>query len=296
VVTADGRLLRANHKENADLFWAIRGGGGNFGIVTRFEFKLHPVGPDVLAGLVVYSLKEGAAVLKKYRERCAKLGNDTSIWTVLRKAPPLPFLPAAVHGTEVVVFACCHFGDPEKGRRAIEPVRKFGTVLGEHIGVMPYRAWQQAFDPLLTPGARNYWKSHNFAEMSDGAIEVAVKYAGTLPSPHCEIFFGLIGGATTRPAPDATAYAHRNAIWVCNVHGRWETAAEDEKCIEWARGFFREAAPFATGGVYVNFITDDESDRIKAAYGAGYDRLAEVKQKYDPQNLFRVNQNIRPKS
>jgi FAD/FMN-containing dehydrogenase len=296
VVTADGRLLRANPKENTDLFWAIRGGGGNFGIVTRFEFKLHPVGPNVLTGLVVYSLKEGAAVLKQYRDLCRKLGEETSVWTVLRKAPPLPFLPAAVHGTEVVVFAFCHIGDPEQGKRAIEPVRKFGTVLGEHIGVQPYRAWQQAFDPLLTPGVRNYWKSHNFAEMSDGAIDVAVNYVGKLPSPHCEIFFGLIGGATTRPAADATAYSHRNTIWACNVHGRWETAAEDKKCIEWARGFCRDAAPFATGGVYVNFITDDESDRIKAAYGASFDRLAAVKEKYDPQNLFRMNQNIRPKS
>jgi len=296
VVTADGRMLRADPKENADLFWAIRGGGGNFGVVTRFEFKLHPVGPNVLAGLVVYPFKEAASVLKQYRAFCAKLGEDTSVWTVLRKAPPLPFLPPAVHGTEVVVFACLHAGDPESGKQAIEPVRHFGTVLGEHIGVMPYKAWQQAFDPLLTPGVRNYWKSHNFAELGDGAIDVAIKYVGSLPSPHCEIFFGLIGGATTRPARDAMAYSHRNAIWVCNVHGRWETAAEDKRVIEWARGFFREAAPFATGGVYVNFLTDDEADRIKAAYGPGYDRLAAAKQKYDPQNLFRVNQNIRPKS
>lgn len=296
VVTADGRLLRAAPEENADLFWAIRGGSGNFGVVTRFEFKLHPVGPNVLAGLVVYPLKEGAAVLRKYREYCAKLGEETSVWTVLRKAPPLPFLPAAVHGTEVVVFACFHAGDPEQGRLAIEPVRKFGTVLGEHIGVMPYCAWQQAFDPLLTPGVRNYWKSHNFTQLSDGAIEVVLNYIGRLPSPHCEIFFGLIGGATTRPAPDATAYSHRNAIWVCNVHGRWEAAAEDQKCIEWARGYFREVEPFATGGVYVNFITDDEADRIRTAYGPSYDRLAAIKQKYDPQNLFRVNQNIRPKA
>jgi FAD/FMN-containing dehydrogenase len=296
VVTADGRLLRADSKDNTDLFWAIRGGSGNFGIVTRFEFKLHPVGPDVLAGLIVYPLKEAAAALRKYNKFCSKLGEETSVWTVLRKAPPLPFLPANVHGTEVVIFCLCHIGDPENGKRVIEPLRKLGTVLGEHIGVMPYRAWQQAFDPLLTPGARNYWKSHNFTDLSDGAIEVVLKYVATLPSPHCEIFFGLIGGATTRPAPDATAYPHRNAIWVCNVHGRWETAAEDQKCIEWARSYFREVTPFATGGVYVNFITDDEPDRIKAAYGPGYDRLVAIKQKYDPENLFRMNQNIRPKS
>ncbi len=296
VVTADGRLLRADSKNNTDLFWAIRGGSGNFGIVTSFEFKLHPVGPNVLAGLIVYPLKEAAAALKKYNEFCHKLGEETSVWTVLRKAPPLPFLPANVHGTEVVVFALCHIGDPEAGKRVIEPLRHLGTVLGEHIGVMPYCSWQQAFDPLLTPGARNYWKSHNFTDLSDGAINVVLKYIAKLPSPHCEIFFGLIGGATTRPAPDATAYSHRNAVWVCNVHGRWETAAEDQKCMEWARGYFREVTPFATGGVYVNFITDDESDRIKTAYGPGYDRLVAIKQKYDPQNLFRMNQNIRPKA
>ena len=294
VVTADGRLLRASERENADLFWAIRGGSGNFGIVTRFEFKLHPVGPNVLSGLIVYALKDAPAALRQYGEFCRQLGEETSVWTVLRKAPPLPFLPAGVHGTEVVIFAFCHFGDPAAGQRVIAPLRKLGTVLGEHIGVQPYRAWQQAFDPLLTPGARNYWKSHNFVDLSAGAIEVVVKYVAKLPSPHCEIFFGLIGGATTRPAPDATAYAHRNAIYVCNVHGRWETAAEDKACVEWARGFFREATPFATGGVYVNFLTDDEADRIKTAYGPGYDRLVAAKQKYDPKNLFRMNQNIRP--
>jgi len=294
VVTADGRLLRASDKENADLFWAIRGGGGNFGIVTRFEFKLHPVGPELLSGLIVFSMKEAVSALKKYREYVKKLGEETSVWTVLRKAPPLPFLPPQVHGTDIIAFALCHSGNAEEGRKEIEPVRHFGTVLGEHVGVQPFRAWQAAFDPLLTPGARNYWKSHNFVDLSGEAINVAVKYASTIPSPQCEIFFGLIGGATTRPAPDATAYSHRNAIYVLNVHGRWESASEDSKCIEWSRAFFRESAPYATGGVYVNFLTDDESDRIKAAYGPGYERLVATKKKYDPENLFRMNQNIRP--
>ena len=294
VITADGRLLRASDKENADLFWAIRGGGGNFGVVSRFEFRLYPVGPEVLSGLVVYPLKEAASALKKFREYTKKLGDETSVWAIMRKAPPLPFLPPQVHGTEILAFCVFHCGNPDEGLKLIQPVRKLGTVLGEHIGVQPYTAWQKAFDPLLTPGARNYWKSHNFVDLSDGAIDVAVRYAQNLPSPHCEIFFGLIGGATTRPAPDATAYSHRNAIYVCNVHGRWETASEDDKCIDWARGFFREATPYATGGVYVNFMTDDESDRLKAAYGPGYDRLAAVKGKYDPENLFRMNQNIRP--
>ena len=296
VITADGRLLRASDTENSDLFWAIRGGSGNFGIVTRFEFRLHPVGPNVLAGLVVYSLKDATSALKQFREYAKKLGEETTVWIVMRKAPPLPFLPPEVHGTDIIAFCLFHAGNPDEGQRALEPVRKFGTILGEHVGVMPYTAWQKTFDPLLAPGARNYWKSHNFIDLSDGAIDVAVRYVQKLPSPHCEIFFGMIGGATTRPSPDATAYSHRNAIYVCNVHGRWETAAEDKACIDWARGFFRDATPYATGGVYVNFLTDDEPDRIAAAYGPGYNRLAQVKQKYDPDNLFRMNQNIRPRA
>jgi FAD/FMN-containing dehydrogenase len=294
VITADGGLIRANDKEHADLFWAIRGGSGNFGVVSRFEFKLHPVGPEVLSGMIVYPLKDAAQALKQFRDYVKKLGEDTNVWTVMRKAPPLPFLPPEVHGTEIVAFCFFHAGDPDKGRTAVEPLRKLGTVLGEFAVMQPYTAWQQTFDPLLAPGARNYWKSHNFTDLSDGAIDVAVKYVQSLPSPHCEIFFGLIGGATTHPRPDATAYSHRDAIYVCNVHGRWETAAEDQKGTEWARGFFKDAAPYATGGVYVNFLTDDEPERVRAAYGPGYDRLVAAKNKYDPGNLFRMNQNIRP--
>ena len=294
VVTADGGLIRANDKEHTDLFWAIRGGGGNFGVVSRFEFKLHPVGPEVLSGMIVYPIKEAAHALKQFREHVKKLGDDTNVWTVMRKAPPLPFLPTEVHGTEIIAFCLFHVGDPNEGRKAFEPLRKLGTVLGEFTAMQPYTAWQQTFDPLLTPGARNYWKSHNFVDLSDGAIDVAVKYAQSLPSPHCEIFFGLVGGATTRPRPDATAYSHRDAIYVCNVHGRWETAAEDQNGTDWARGFFKEATPYATGGVYVNFLTDDEPERVRSAYGPGYDRLVAVKNRYDPSNLFRMNQNIRP--
>jgi FAD/FMN-containing dehydrogenase len=294
VITADGRFVRANGQENADLFWALRGGSGNFGIVTRFEFRLHPLGPGVLTGLVVYPLKEAASALRQYRQFVKGQSDETTVWTVLRKAPPLPFLPPGVHGTEIIAFALFHAGDPEAGRKAVEPVRHFGKALGEFIGVQPYRSWQRTFDPLLTPGARNYWKSHNFADLSDGAIDTTIRYVGNLPSPHCEIFFGQIGGATMRPAADSAAYPHRNAMYVCNVHGRWETPAEDRKGVEWARGFFRDTAQYATGGVYVNFLTEDETDRVKAAYGANHQRLAEIKKKYDPQNLFRVNQNIGP--
>ncbi len=294
VVTAEGQFIRANEWEHPDLFWATRGGGGNFGVVTRFEFKLHQVGTQVFSGLVVFSLDEGVSILKQYREYASNLDNDTSVWVVMRKAPPLPFLPVSVHGKEILALACFHAGDPLEGEKAIDPVRGFGKVLGEHLGVQPYTAWQQAFDPLLTPGARNYWKSHNFTELSDGVIDQAVKYAANLPSDECEIFFGQLAGEVAKKPVEETAYPHRDADYVLNVHGRWQNASDDDKCISWARQFYQDTAPYATGGVYVNFLTHDETERVEAAYGPNYQRLKKTKETYDPDNFFRLNQNIPP--
>lgn len=294
VVTATGEVVHASATEHPDLFWALRGGGGNFGVVTRFEFRLHPVGPDVLSGLIVYPISEAKSVLQQYREFIATVPDELSVWTILRQAPPLPFLPEKVHGKGIIALALIYAGDPKQGETLIEPLRHFGTPLGEHVGVQPYVAWQQAFDPLLTPGARNYWKSHNFSTLKDGLFDAVIDCIGKLPSPQCEIFFGAIGGATTRPAPDSMAYAHRDAKFVMNVHGRWNEPADDKHCIGWSRDFFNASAPFASGGVYVNFLTADEGDRVRSAYGSNYDRLAQVKSKYDPNNLFRMNQNIVP--
>ncbi|HSB80287.1 MAG TPA: BBE domain-containing protein, partial [Candidatus Methylomirabilis sp.] len=185
-------------------------------------------------------------------------------------------------------------GDPKQGEPLIKPLHTFGTPLGAHVGVQPYVAWQQAFDPLLTAGARNYWKSHNLSTLKDGLFDAVIAYIGKLPSPQCEIIFGAIGGATARPAPGSAAYVHRDAKFVMNVHGRWEDPTDDKLCIGWARDFFNATTPFASGGVYVNFLTADEDDRVRSAYGPNYDRLAQVKRKYDPDNLFRMNQNIVP--
>lgn len=294
VITADGRQLHVSATENADLFWGLRGGGGNFGVVTRFEFQLHPVGPDVLSGLIVFAFDQAKLVLTRFARFTETMPDELSVWMVTRKAPPLPFLPEDVHGKEIVALALCYAGDPKEGERLIEPLRGFGTVLGEHIGVQPYVAWQQAFDPLLSKGARNYWKSHNFSQLSDGAIDAIIEYAGKLPSPQCEIFIGTIGGQTARVAPEAMAYSSRDANYVMNVHGRWESASEDARCIAWAREFFTESQPFASSGAYINFLTQDETDRISFAYGTTYDRLVELKKKYDPTNFFRMNQNIKP--
>jgi FAD/FMN-containing dehydrogenase len=296
VVTAKAELVHASKEQNADLFWALRGGGGNFGVVTNFEFALHPVGPNVLSGLVVFPFEDARSVLGKYRELVPRMSDNLNVWVVLRKAPPLPFLPPAVHGKEVVVFAMFYAGDPDAGRKEFEPVRKFGKAHGEHIGVQPYAAWQQAFDPLLTPGLRNYWKSHNFTELPGEAIDTLIEYVGKLPSPHTEIFIGLLGGYTSRVPVDATAYPNRDSRFALNVHGRWERPEDDERCIGWAREFFKKSAPYANGSVYVNFLTQDETDRVQAAYGPNYARLAQVKKKFDPDNFFRQNQNIAPKS
>jgi FAD/FMN-containing dehydrogenase len=294
VVMADGSRMHASATENEDLFWGLRGGGGNFGIVVSFEFQLHPVGPNVLSGLIAFPFAQAKSVLTQYARFTETMPDELSVWMVTRKAPPLPFLPEDVHGKEIVMLAMCYSGDPAEGEKLIAPLRGFGTAHGEHIGVMPYTAWQQAFDPLLTPGARNYWKSHNFAQLSDGAIDVIIEYAGTLPSPQCEIFVAAIGGQTARVAPEAMAYSSRDAKYVMNVHARWESATEDKHCIAWAREFFAKSQPFASSGAYINFLTQDETERIAFAYGATYNRLVEIKKKYDPTNLFRMNQNINP--
>jgi FAD/FMN-containing dehydrogenase len=293
MVTADGRKMRVSKDENTDLFWAIRGGGGNFGVVTQFEFSLYPVGPEILAGLLVFPMDQAKQVLEKYREFVKSAPEELNVWVVLRKAPPLPFLPEDVHGREVVVLAIFYAGDIKEGEKLIDPLRSFGDAHGEHIGTQPYVQWQQAFDPLLTPGARNYWKSHNFTELSDSAFDSIIEFAGKLPSPQCEIFIGLIEGAVNRVPSDAMAYGHRDARFVLNVHGRWDEAAQDETCIAWARAFFDAAKPYASAGAYVNFMTGDEGDRVAAAYGANYERLKEIKKKYDPENIFHNNQNIK---
>ena len=294
VITADGNKIRTGENQNADLFWAIRGGGGNFGIVTEFEFDLHPVGPEILAGLIVFPFSQAKQVLTQYRKFVESAPEELNVWVVLRKAPPLPFLPENVHGKEVVVLAVFYVGDIAEGEKLIESLRRFGNAYGEHIGTQPYVQWQQAFDPLLTRGARNYWKSHNFTELRDGALDAIVEFAGKLPSPQCEIFIAFIAGATNRIPADATAYYHRDAKFVLNVHGRWDDAAQDAMGIAWAREFFQASAPYASAGAYVNFMTEEEGDRVSAAYGSNYDRLVQIKKRYDPENIFHLNQNIQP--
>jgi FAD/FMN-containing dehydrogenase len=295
VVTADGRLVHASEKDNEDLFWAIRGGGGNFGVVTSFEYRLHTLGPEVIAGLIIHPFAEAKTLIEGYRKIVANAPDEYTAWIVLRQAPPLPFLPESWHGKEILVFAHCYAGSLEDGKKAAAPLQALGKPIADITGPMPFVGWQSAFDPLLTPGARNYWKSHSFKSLEDGNVAVMLDAVAKLPTPECEVFIGNLGGVVNRKPADATAYPHRDVSFIVNVHTRWQTAAEDPKCIAWARELFDAMAPFATGGVYVNFMPEDETQRVAAgAYGPNYAKLAKLKAKYDPKNLFRSNMNIAP--
>lgn len=294
VVTADGRVREASEHSEPELFWALRGGGGNFGVVTSFRFRLHPVGPQVYAGLVVYPFAQAGAALRRWRDFCASASDELSVWAVMRKAPPLPFLPAEAHGREVLIFASMWSGAVEQGERAVAPVLGFGTPLASALGAQPYAAFQTAFDPLLAPGGRNYWKSANFSTLGDAAIDGLVAAASELPGPECEIFIAQLGGAMGRVAPAATPFAGRDARFIMNVHGRWADGRDDAAVRGWARRTFEQAAPHATGGGYVNFLTDDEAQRVAATYGTNHARLQALKARFDPANLFRMNLNIAP--
>jgi len=295
IVTADGELLTANSKKNPDLFWAVRGGGGNFGVVTSFEFKLHRIGPQILSGLIVHPVSAAPELLPAYRKYLQSVPDEVSAWIVIRNAPPLPFLPAAHHGKPIMIFGVCAVGSMKKAKQAVAPLRKLGAPIADVIGPHPYAGWQQAFDPLLAPGARNYWKSHDFRALDDGLFAAVIDAANRLPSPHTEIVLIHLGAAINRVAGDATAYPHRDAEFIMNLHTRWEDPADDDKCIGWARGLFDAAQPFSTGGVYVNFMPEDETQRVqKGAFARNYEKLAMLKAKYDPGNLFRLNQNIEP--
>jgi FAD/FMN-containing dehydrogenase len=295
VIDATGEMHLASLVSEPDLFWAIRGGGGNFGIVTSFEVRLHPVGPLVHGGIVVHAATHARELLRAWRDLTARAPDALTVWALMRKAPPLPFLPENVHGTDVVVFVALYAGDVDEGARATAPLLAMGEPLGHAFGAQPYEMFQRTFDPLLTPGARNYWKTNEFVDLEDGAIDAILAGARALPGPECEVFVASLGGAMGRVASDATAYAGRATRYVMNVHGRSRDPQGDLAVRAWARSLFDGTAPYATGGGYVNFLTADEQPRVAAAYGDNYERLRELKERYDPENFFRMNHNIPPR-
>jgi len=242
----------------------------------------------------VHPFEKAGELLPAFRRIANEAPDELTIWVVMRKAPPLPFLPTEWHGKEVLIFAACYSGDIKEGERAVKPLRALGKPIADVISPHPFTGWEAAFDPLLTPGARNYWKSHDFTDLSDPAIKAILEAVRSLPSPECEVFIAHVGGAMARVPANATAWPNRNAHFIMNAHTRWREQAQDKACIAWARQLFDATAPYASGSVYINFMPDDENDRVEKAYGPNYRRLAEIKHRYDPNNLFRVNQNIRP--
>ncbi len=294
VVTAAGEFVTASKDDRADLFWGIRGGGGNFGIVTSFEFQLHDVGPQVLFGPTVYRLEDAPDVLRHYRDFMRTAPNTCTAYLDFLTAPPLPFLPEEAHGTKVLSVIQFYTGGVQEGEDVFRPLREFGDPVGDAVAPTPYTTIQSISDPLYTKGARNYWKSHNFTALSDEIIDTLVACAAKLPTPQSDILIQQLGGAINDFAPDAAAYPHRETEFVVTPGGRWEEPVHDDSCVAWVRACHDALGEYVPAGVYVNFLSQGEEGRVRAAYGDNYERLVDLKTKYDPDNFFRLNQNIEP--
>jgi FAD/FMN-containing dehydrogenase len=293
-VTADGQYLHLSESENSDLFWAIRGGSGNFGIITHFKFKLHLVGPEILSGPVVFPLKQAKQVLQQYRHLAKQLPNEASCWSVIRKAPPFPFLASEHHGQPVLILAMACVGDIKAAEKILAPIRALGQSIGDAVGPHPYTVWQAAFDPLLAPGARNYWKSCDFNDIPDQMIDITVAAATQMPFDEYEIFTAQLGGTASRVAPDPIAYPHRSVSFTTNIHGRWYPKTPDDAGTQWVRNLFTSLEVHSTGSVYVNFVPENGEQRKIGPYGDNLARLQKIKGQVDPKNLFKTNINIQP--
>jgi FAD/FMN-containing dehydrogenase len=300
VVTADGRVLTASATENPDLFWGLRGGGGNFGIVTSFKFQLYPVGPTVTLCAPFYTLEDGPGIMPRWRDFMAKAPENLSSTFLIWSVPPAPPFPAELHGKAVVIVAGVHTGSPDEGTRLIQPLRELAKPLLDLSGPLPYAAVQSAFDPFFAKGERlNYWKSLYLDRLDDDAIERIMSRGRDRPSPWALTALWHLGGAVARVRPEETALGERRAPYLLSIDTSWTDPSKTESSIAWTREFWGEMQPFSRGGVYLNFPGQGEEGEalLRASYGdANYKRLVEIKTKYDPENLFRLNQNIRPRA
>ncbi len=293
LVTADGERIRASEEENQELFWGLRGGGGNFGVVTTFSYRLHPVA-TVLGGLVLHEAARAAEVLEFFRAFVADAPDELTGLAAFLTAPPAPFVPLDLQGRAVVALVVCYCGDLAEGERVLAPLRRFGPPRADVIGPMPYLALQQMFDAGAPAGLRNYWKSGYVRALDDRAIETIVAHASRARSPLTQVHLHQMGGAVARVADDASAFGHRAAPFTLNIVGTWEEPAADDANLMWVRDFWSAIEP-ATAGVYVNFLGEEGDERVRAAYPAAvHARLAALKARYDPGNVFHLNQNVRP--
>jgi FAD/FMN-containing dehydrogenase len=294
VVTADGRLVHASEDENADLFWGLRGGGGNFGVVTSFEYRVHPVGPTVTGGAVFYPGDRAAEVLRFYREWVHDAPEELTTVANLLTAPPAPFIPEEWHGKPLVALIGLHSGSLADGERAVRPLRELGDPVADLLGPLPYVAMQSLIDPLWGPGAHSYMKAGWMGGLDDAAIDTLIRYRDTVTSPKTEIHVHHVGGAVARVPADATAFGDRSAPFLLNIIASTFTADGYDEAVAWAQDLHGAISPALTGGTYVNFLSNEGDERVRAAYGEKYDRLVALKDAYDPTNVFRLNQNIAP--
>ena len=288
IVTADGQFLKVSTTENTDLFWGIRGGGGNFGIVTSFEYQLHPV-DNVIGGLVIHPLDNAKNVLRFYRDFTSKVPDELTVSAALLTSP---------EGVKAAAMVPCYCGDIEEGQRILHPLKEFGPPVADHVGPMPYTAHQHLLEAGLPSGMQNYWKSNFLKELSDDVIDVLVDRFAKVPSPNTLVVTENLGGAVSRVGQGESAFNHRNATYNLLILGVWSDPADKDKNVQWVRETWDAVQPFSSGAVYVNYLggqADEGGDRIMEAYGqAKYDRLVALKNKYDPTNLFSLNQNIKP--
>jgi FAD/FMN-containing dehydrogenase len=287
VVTADGRLMRTSEQENPDLFWALRGGGANFGVVTSFTFRLHPVGPTVQAGMVAHPVERAVEVLRFYREFVDSVPDEVNTIAGFMTTP---------EGFKVVAVAACHCGTVEDGQRALRPLQEFGPPILDQIGPVAYVDFQSGLDDVFPRGRRYYWKSTTMRDLTDDAIGQIVELFDTVPSPFTAILLQQLGNAANRVPSEATAFPHRGARWDGLLLTSWADPEQDDAQIQWTRQAWNAMRPFATGGIYVNGVADGDTEEVHRAYGANYEKLAALKARYDPTNLFRINANIVPSS
>jgi FAD/FMN-containing dehydrogenase len=292
VVLADGSVVTASEDENADLFWGLRGGGCNFGVASSFTFRLHELGPNVLAGLALWPISEAERVIPAYRDYVESAPDELSTACVIITGPPEEFVPEELHGQPCLGMAAMYVGDPDEGASVVQPLKDLGPTV-DLIGPMPYVGFQAMLDPGNQPGFRNYWKGEYLSGLPDEAIETFIEHAKEPPSPMNQHILFRLGGGLSKLDDDATAFSHRDAQWMFHPIAMWEESSDDERMIAWVREFSDAMSPFATGAAYLNFTPD--LDKVRSAYGEEkWERLVELKDKYDPHNLFQHNQNITP--
>ncbi len=293
VVTADGQVLTASAERNPDLYWAIRGGGGNFGVVTEFRFRLHPVA-NVLAGPMFFELADGPAVFRHYRDLITDAPREYGGFPLFNQAPPLPFIPESRVGEPLCAVMHCWTGDEEEGGALIDSFRQVATPVGEHVGVMPFADVNAMFDGLVPRGLQHYWKAAFATELSEDAIAAHFEHGPKVPAMNSTMHIYPINGAVHDVPADATAFGHRDASFATVIAGMWPDAADNEANTAWVKDYYAAIAPYSEAGGYINFAASDDQARVPDNYGVNYTRLREVKRAYDPHNLFHLNQNIVP--